>query len=167
MVPQESQKGADLCLYYGVSHVFIIPLLNRKYLAGEILANHAGKSYQQRKIWWISNSRCIYHICFLCICEYWQGKFSRMAHDLPNFPIFSLPKFSLYSITVCWHHDYHLWTICSIYVFMLAIIKLITTTVVTYSYLLIKNRRCSWGKRELKTRPWPTQSKEYSYCTER
>ena len=35
---------------------------------------------------------------FLCICEYWRGKFWRMAYDLPIFP---LPKFPVYGIYVC------------------------------------------------------------------
>ena len=45
-----------------------------------------------RKIWWISNSQCICHIRFPCICEYWQGKFWGMAHDSPKSPVSSPTK---------------------------------------------------------------------------
>ena len=36
--------------------------IHGKYLAGEILANHTGKSYWQGKIWQISYSQCICQI---------------------------------------------------------------------------------------------------------
>ena len=35
---------------------------------------------------------------FLCICEYWQEKFWRMAHDLPNLPIFPPTKIFLCTV---------------------------------------------------------------------
>ena len=61
---------------------------------GKILVNHTGKSYWWGKIWWISYSQWICHIHFLRMCEYWWGKFWQMAHNSPNSPTFSLPKFS-------------------------------------------------------------------------
>ena len=33
---------------------------------------------------------------FPCICEYWWGKFWRMAHNSPNSSIFPLPNFPVY-----------------------------------------------------------------------
>ena len=69
-----------------------------KYLAGKILVNRAGKSYWWGKIWWMSNSQ---YICHICICEYWQGKFWRIAHGLPNPPIFSPTKIFLCTVCSC------------------------------------------------------------------
>ena len=67
--------------------IYILYMGNNIIWQGEILANHASKSYWRGKIWRISNSQCIWYIRFLCICEYWWGKFWWMAHDLPNLNI--------------------------------------------------------------------------------
>ena len=56
--------------------------VHRKILTGEILANHTGKSYWRGKFG-KKASQCICQIHFWCICEYWQGNFWRIVHNLP------------------------------------------------------------------------------------
>ena len=51
------------------------------------------------------------HIHFQCICEYWQGKFWRIAHDSPNLPIFPYQIFPIkqfpWMVTVWLHICVH------------------------------------------------------------
>ena len=67
------------------------------------------KAIGKGKFWRISNSQCICHIHFPCICEYWQGKVWRMAHDLPNLP---LPHFPMYDIKQgCYKVKFSIWEV--------------------------------------------------------
>ena len=58
----------------------------RMFQLGKILVNYTGKSHWGGKIWQICYSQCVCQIHFWRICEFWQGKFWKIAHDLRKSP---------------------------------------------------------------------------------